>query len=154
MHVSDVDADACDLLASDANCRLLVETPERAAPDFGFAAEEEVAVDRQHRDDRQVLVDGGNAAIEGVARRAEGDRLAVQADFSGVGREHAGEDLDQRRLAGAVVAEQAGHLAGVHGQRDARQRLDRAKGLADIARREQRRAGVHRDDRRIAAFRV
>ena len=52
-----------------------------------------------------------------VIGSAFGDRIdgaAVQPDLAGIGAVHAGEDLDQRRLAGAVLAEQRVHLAGAH----------------------------------------
>ena len=41
-----------------------------------------------------------------------------------------GDRLDQRRLAGAVVADEADHLAGVDGEVDPVQSLDRAESLA------------------------
>ena len=37
-------------------------------------------------------------------------RLAVQQDLAGIGDDRAGERLDQRRLAGAVVADHAEDL--------------------------------------------
>ena len=40
--------------------------------------------------------------------------------------------LHQRRFAGAVVADQADHLAGLDRERDAAQRLDRAEMLAHV----------------------
>jgi hypothetical protein len=39
---------------------------------------------------------------------ADGDTLSLEEDLALVGRVDAGEDLDQRRLAGAVVADEAG----------------------------------------------
>jgi hypothetical protein len=44
----------------------------------------------------------------------------------------AGHDLDERRLAGTVVTEDAGDLAGVDLEVDALQRIDVAVGLADV----------------------
>ena len=46
---------------------------------------------------------------------------------------HAREDLHQRRLAGAVVADQRHHLAGMHVELDVGQRRDRAEMLRDAA---------------------
>ena len=57
-------------------------------------------------------------------------------------RVQTGDDLDQGRLAGAVVAEDAGHLAGVHGQVDAFEGADGAVGLADVFHLDQRLALV------------
>ena len=45
---------------------------------------------------------------------------------------HAREHLDQRRLAGAVVAEEAEHLARVDLERDVVEDVDRAEGLVDV----------------------
>ena len=78
-----------------------------------LAAHEEVARDAHQRDHRQVLVDGGDAAVERVARASEDAPARRSIRISPrLGAVDAGEDLDQRRLAGAVVAEQAMHLAG------------------------------------------
>ena len=43
-----------------------------------------------------------------------------------------GDRLHQRRLAGAVVADEADHLAGVDGEIDPVQSLDRAESLAHV----------------------
>ena len=67
----------------------------------------------------------------GVARRGEARRLAVEQQLALVVRVHAREDLDQRRLAGAVVAEHAGHLTGVDDGRDVLERDDVAEVLDD-----------------------
>ena len=53
-------------------------------------------------------------------------RLAADEDLAAGRLDHAGEDLDQRRLAGAVVADQADHLAAVDVQIDAAKRIDAA----------------------------
>ena len=60
------------------------------------------------------------------------DLLAVDLHRALVVRVQAGDDLDQGRLAGAVVAEDAGDLAGVDGQVDALEGADGAVGLADV----------------------
>jgi hypothetical protein len=46
----------------------------------------------------------------------------------------AGEDLDQGRLAGPVLPEEAVHLPGEQGQVDAAQRLRAAEALGEPAR--------------------
>ena len=58
-------------------------------------------------------------------------------DVAGARPVHAGEDLDERRLAGAVVAEHARHLAGLDRRRDAFQGDDVAVVLAQVAHLEQ-----------------
>ena len=55
-----------------------------------------------------------------------------------VGWMHAGENLDQRRFAGAVVADQRDDFAGVDVEVDVGQRRDRAKVLGDAAQAENR----------------
>ena len=61
-----------------------------------------------------------------------------------VGGVDAGDRLDQRRLAGAVVADQADDLAGADGEVDPVQSLDRAESLAYSLQLEERSAGCHR----------
>ena len=51
-------------------------------------------------------------------RREVLDALAVEDDRAAVGRRGAGRDVHQRRLAGAVLAEQGVNLAGQHVERD------------------------------------
>ena len=63
---------------------------------------------------------------------AAGDVLAVEQDRPGVELVHAADRLDQGRLAGAVVAEQGEHLAGVDVERHAVERDDRVEPLAGI----------------------
>ena len=56
------------------------------------------------------------------------------ADLAGVGHEQGGEHQHQRRLAGAVGADQPGDLAGRRGEVDAADRLDGAERAAHPAR--------------------
>ena len=97
-----------------------------------LVAEEEVPPHRHQRDGGQVLEhgrDAGASASRGVRERR---RLAVHEELALAGLVHAAEDLDQRRLAGAVVAEHAGDGAGVHVQRDVAQRDHAAEALAHV----------------------
>jgi hypothetical protein len=48
----------------------------------------------------------------------DGRRLSGQLDRAAVVGEHPGEDVHQRRLAGAVLAKHGSDLTFVHGQRD------------------------------------
>ena len=57
----------------------------------------------------------------------------LDEEIARCGTMHAGQRLDQRRLAGAVVAEEAQDFARVHLQRDVVQDVDRAEGLVDVA---------------------
>ena len=68
------------------------------------------------------------------------DRLAAEGDGAGDCGASPEIDPQQRRLAGAVRAEQGDDLAGVDAQVDAEEHLDVAVGEVDAARLEQGRA--------------
>ena len=97
-----------------------------------FEAEGDVAQHRRPGHQREIL------EHEGALRSRRADRLAVDRDRAGVGLDQPGDDLEQRRLAAAARAEQAGQLAARKVEVDAAQRLDVAVDLADAA---------HLDDR-------
>ena len=97
------------------------------------AGEAEVLGDGEIGGHRRVLEHRGEAAAAGIAGTVQGRRLAVDADRPGIGAQHAGEDLDERRLAGAVGAEQGVDLAGRDGEVDGAQGDDRPERLGDAA---------------------
>ena len=105
-------------------------------------AEEHVLDDVEVVAQREVLVDDLDAEGGGVARAVDRDRPALEAELARVVAVDAADALDQRGLAGAVVADQRGDLAGVDGEVDVAQHLDRAEALVDPAQLEQRRRGV------------
>jgi hypothetical protein len=137
--IANVDTHAAHLFARHALDHRPVHALERAPADQRLAPCEEIARDAHQRHSREVLVNGGDAAIQRIARRRELHRLISQADLPLSGTVHAGKDLDQRRLAGAVVAEQAMDLARLHREGHAVERDHRAEILADIAQLDQRR---------------
>src|SRR5690606_5364341 len=94
-------------------------------------AEEEVADDVEVVAEGEVLVDGGDAEALRVGRAGDGDLPALPADRAAVRRVGPGDHLDQRRLAGAVVAEQGHDLAGRDGQVDVAERLYGAESLGN-----------------------
>jgi hypothetical protein len=106
-----------------------VEQPEPR--EAGLVAEVDVLGEREVRDEFQLLADDAQTLVERVADRGQPHRLTVEAEFARIGLEVAVEDADQRRLAGAVVADEAEDLARVDRDRDAAQRLDPAEALAD-----------------------
>ena len=53
-------------------------------------------------------------------------------DVPGIGAEQAENDPDRGGLAGAVRAEEAGHLTGLHGQVETVERLHLAEGLVQL----------------------
>ena len=69
----------------------------------------------------------------------EVDFAVANEDAAGGRLEHAGHDLDQRRLAGAVVADQADDLVAADGEIDVAQRLDGAEILLDALEADNRR---------------
>ena len=103
-------------------------------------ADEDVLRDRQVREQARLLVDDRDAQRPRVRGPADLRRLAVEADRSRVGLMDAGQDLDQRALAGAVLADQAVDLAGQQLQRDVVERLRRPESLRDAAQLGARRA--------------
>ncbi len=96
-----------------------------------LVAEEHVLGHAQRRDDRQLLVDHADAGGQRVAGGAEMHRPPVDAHLAVIAGMDAGDDLHQRRLAGAVLADEAMHLAGQQREVDARQRGHAAERLAD-----------------------
>ena len=90
-------------------------------------AEKDVLGHRQVRNEIQLLVDDANAERQRVARAVDVDRLAAHADLAAVLAIRAAENLHQRGLAGAVLAEQHVHFAGVQRQIDAVERDDARK---------------------------
>ena len=59
--------------------------------------------------------------------------LAIDLDHAGVGRMHARHQLDQGRLAAAVLADQTMYFAGHDRPIDAVQRLHATEALGDVA---------------------
>ena len=107
-------------------------------PFFGSAPEEEIPPDAHQRDGADVLMHGRDAAAQRIARVGELGLHAVEQDGAAARLVEAGQDLDQRRLAGAVVAEQADDLAGRHRHGDVGQRLHAGETLGDVAQLDQR----------------
>ena len=75
-----------------------------------LAAEEQIARDRELRDQRRILVDRLDAERDRVGRAADVDLLPRTMMSPLVARTAPDEHLDQRRLARAVVAEQPDDL--------------------------------------------
>ena len=129
--VTDVYAHPAQLLARDPVREGSVVVLEGTDSFSRFPSEEEVARDAHERDHREVLIDGGYPAVEGVARRGEADLLALAEDLALVGLVDAGERLDQGGLPRAVVAEEAHHLAGADAHGDVLEGDDAPEVLRD-----------------------
>src|SRR5262249_32290875 len=94
--------------------------------------QEKVVIDAERVGQREVLIDAFDAKRAGMVDRAQHGLLAVNEDLPLGLRLVTGQDLHQRRLAGAVVPEDAQDLALLQLERDAAQCCDRAEGLGDI----------------------
>ncbi len=70
-----------------------------------LAAEEQILLDREVRDQRELLEDRADAHQPGLVRGQATDLAAGIVEAAGIRREGAGDDVDQGRLAGAVLAE-------------------------------------------------
>jgi hypothetical protein len=106
---------------------------------------EQHVLERAHvADQREVLVDHGHSRLQRVARTERQKLPAIEHQVSVVGLMHAEHDVAQRALAGAVLAEQAMHLAGVHVERHLFQRRPPAEALGDAVQREHRTAAERR----------
>ena len=125
----DVDAEPGELLA-----RLARHAPplHEAEPIGRLRAEKHVLGHGQIGRDAELLMHHGDAGRARVARRAEAGLPAVEQETAGEFRMHAGDDLHQRALARAVLADETMDLAGGKREVDATQRLDAAEGLRDL----------------------
>ena len=81
-----------------------------------LAAEHDVLADGEDRDQHEVLVHHADPQGDGVTRTCDMRTLAVDVDLSRVRRNQAVEDVHQRRLAGAVLADQRVDLARPHAE--------------------------------------
>ena len=128
--------------AHDLACRGLhrrvVEGPVRVDE---LAAEEEVRRRVDVVGEGERLVDRLDPERLRVARVRDLNRLAVQEDLARVGPVRAGQDPHERRLAGAVAADEADDLAWVQVDDDVLDGVDATERHADVA---------HLDDRRAA----
>ena len=110
--------------------RDLVEPAQRAAR-TRLATEVEVADDVEVVAQREVLVDGRDPERRRIGWTRDRDDAALPQERAFVGSVDAADQLDERRLAGAVVADQRDDLAGVDVELDVGQRLDRPEAFAD-----------------------
>ena len=123
-----------DLLEQRAGARLVGIPVDDA--EFGvLVAEEDVLGDRQHRHQRQLLVDDDDAQMLAVVDAFEMAILPAIDDLAviGAGRIDARQHLHQRRLAGAVLADHGMDLAFLDAEVDVRQRLHARERLGDVA---------------------
>src|SRR6185437_10833026 len=109
-------------------------------------AEPDIVLDRERRRERELLRDERDAKRLRLERMADVVPGAVDAHAAGIGAIDAGQKLDERALAGAVLAADRVNLAGAEGERGALQHHIGAEALGDpldledrLARRRRRR---------------
>ena len=116
----------------------------------------DVLGDCQVGEQGKILIDHLEAGAHGVDRLPDRPRPPVHLDDSRVRRHHAGEDLDQGRLAAPILASETDDLARFNGETDLMQRMNAGKRLADALHTEQRlrRHGFSRPQRRRSGSRL
>ena len=99
-----------------------------------LAAEDDVGDDVEVVAEPVVLPDDLDAGLRGPAVGVAGSGPAVEGDGAGIGIEDPGEAGDERRLAGAGLADEGDHLGASHGQRHVTEHLDGTEPLPDADR--------------------
>ena len=106
-----------NVLGANPGQRLLGEPPLCGLVDqseaLGRMGDGDVVGDREVRQQRQFLEDAGDAGVVRRRRGGERYRLSIEDDAARIGLHDAGENLDQRRLAGTVLAEKRMDFAAV-----------------------------------------
>src|SRR5262249_3239909 len=93
--------------------------------------------------ERQILVHGLDSERAGFPRIRDRDRFALEQHFSAVSLVDAGDDLDQRCLAGSVVTDDRMDLVWTEREVAFTKRHHAAEALLDIACLEKRGALLH-----------
>src|SRR4029077_13755613 len=95
--------------------------------------------DGEVRTQGELLMNGGHAAPPRIRLVARRERSVVQTHRARVRWERAGEDVHERALSRAVLADERVDLSGAHLEVDARERRRRAESLGNAGELEQRR---------------
>jgi len=93
-----------------------LQPPALQKPAPRLTSEEDVVDDVQVVAEREVLIHGLDPEVDRVARPPELDRFTLESDHSAIERNAPGQDLDERRLAGAVVTHQRDDFAAMQGE--------------------------------------
>jgi hypothetical protein len=132
-----VEAEVIEQLLRLAQHRLVIEQ----AALRHFVAEENVGRHGQVRAEHHLLVDGVDAKADRLVRIDQRNRLAAPINFAGGPGIDAGQQLDQRRLAGAVFADDPVDFALLERQIHRLQRMSGAEALVELMQGEERRRG-------------
>src|SRR5690606_11651392 len=131
--VDPADAEFAQTGECDAARFVHVEPLEWAKLLLGFGGQDEVAGDAHQGQGAHFLVHGGNAAFARLPGRTEVRDLAIDQQFPFGRTFHAGQDLDDRRLAGAVLSKEAQDLPGLYRERQIADGLHPLEMLGHIA---------------------
>jgi hypothetical protein len=101
---------------------------EEALAGLVGGVEEQVVENGEARDAAGDLEGAGQARPGDAVGAPGGDVASVEADLAAVGRDDAGDALEQRGLAGAVGADQRGDRAGLDVEIGAGERADAVEG--------------------------
>ena len=99
----------------------------------GHAPQIDVFRDGELHEELPLLIDDAHARLDGLVRVAEMHLLAVDQVLPRGRLVVSIERLEQRRLAGTVLAQKGKHLAAVSDEAHVVQRLDTGKVLCDVA---------------------
>ena len=103
--------------------------------------DEDVLGDVEVGEDEGLLVDGGESVGLGLLGVGEVHGPALHPDLSRIAVLDAGQDLDEGRLAGAVLSHEGVDLAGVKGERHVVERLRHVEALGEAAHLQHRHGG-------------
>ncbi len=131
-----VEADGFEHGAGDGRGRL-------AGKDGSRKGDAEIFENRQVLEDGGMLKADGDAVGGGEIGRHVMDGLAAHAHRALAGLQRSGDDVHQRRLAGAVLAEKRVHFAGIEIDADVAQRRNAREILVDAGKADDRLAPSH-----------
>ncbi len=124
VHVQVVDVQRGQDLAGPRGHGAPVDDAEAIASAARGVAHEDVLGHGELRVEAQLLVHRGHAGGLGLVGAVEADLLAIDADGAAVRLVHARDDLDERGLAGPVLADEGMDLAGSDREVDVLERAD------------------------------
>ncbi len=107
-----------------------------------FGAQHQVLEHGEGADQHEMLMDHADAMLDGIARILHAYRPALDADLARVGVVEAVKNAHQRRLAGAVLSDDAGDRALLDAQRHAPHGMHVAERFLDALKLD-RRGGGH-----------
>src|SRR5437773_1758038 len=107
-------------------------TSRTVTPRAAVDADHDVLEHGQRREEGEVLERPPDAELRDPMGRQPEDRTAVEADITLVGRGEAAQAVEERRLAGAVRADEADDLPRVHVEGDGVEREDAAEADGEV----------------------